>query len=247
MARKREEIARFTKAGPVELDNPLLNGIWLPYANHFAQHASYGPGATLGDDESAYSRVLRSFATKEYAWAIPSNEAVSTILSYGRHIVEIGSGHGYWASLLAAAGGNVIAVDDSYVFDPRYFPETVHQDGAAYLREHEGAQHATLFVCWGSDMDEALAAFKGNYLAVVGEEPGGCTWWPGKGPEGYDTYGDQAAREKLIAEQTYEQWTRIQTVEIPQWQSRTDCLAIFQRKNTDQKHDGFASSVPEVT
>ena len=246
-AEKQEEIARFTKAGPLELDNPLLKSIWLPYVTHFAERTIKGT-TTLGDNESTYSRVLRNFTTQEYAWAIPSNEALSTILSYGRNIVEIGSGRGYWASLLAAAGGNVTAVDDrKYDYNTVYFPETVHQDGAAYLKENGGAQQATLFVCWGGwsykDFDDALVAFKGKYLAVVGEDAGGCTWWPEKHPYLKDGnhrasscinmltgLGHQDENEVLAAAQLYEQWERVQTIPIPQWQSSWDHLAIFQRK-----------------
>ena len=245
-ARKQEEIARFTKAGHLEVDNPLLNGIWLPYVTHFAGRTI--DGTTLGDDERTYSRVLRNFTTQEYAWAIPSNEALSTILSYGRNIVEIGSGRGYWASLLAAAGGNVTAVDNGqYDFKPVYFPETVNQDGAAYLQENGGAEQATLFVCWEGHsykpFDDALVAFKGTHLAVVGEDAGGCTWWPEKHPylengnhhassciNTLTGLGHQDGDEVLAAAQLYEQWERVQTIPIPQWQSLYDHLAISQRK-----------------
>ncbi len=95
--------------------------------------------------------------------------------------MELGSGHGYWASLLDAAGGNVTAVDSiSSRYEHKYFAATIEQDGAAYLREHGGAADSILFICWGdwgSGMEEALAEFKGKYLAVVGEVEG-CTWWP---------------------------------------------------------------------
>ncbi len=179
---KLEEIVSATTSSSGNIYNPLLTGIWLPWANHSLQGAANRPASVFHMDR--YGSALRRFAVAEVAWAIPTSEALSTILSYGCNIVELGSGKGYWAALLDAAGGNVTAVDDcSWRCDDRYFAGTIEQDGAAYLRDHGGAADSTLFICWGKgcDMDKALDEFKGTYLAVVGEDPGdvgGCTWWP---------------------------------------------------------------------
>ena len=78
-----------------------------------------------------YPHVLRSYASKEYAWAVPTNEAISAILSYGQNVLELGSGLGNWAWLLEAAGGNVVAVDDGNCeYKPKFLPGTIAQDGA---------------------------------------------------------------------------------------------------------------------
>uniref|UniRef100_A0A7S2TMA9 Uncharacterized protein n=1 Tax=Lotharella oceanica TaxID=641309 RepID=A0A7S2TMA9_9EUKA len=49
---------------------------------------------------------------REYAWAVPTQEALDTIKEFSPNgVVEIGAGTGYWASLLQQRGVNVIAYD----------------------------------------------------------------------------------------------------------------------------------------
>ena len=230
----KQQIEGATKAGPLDIDNPLLDHIWLPWDRRTLQLWDSGK---FGIDCSLYGSTLRGFATTEYSWAIPTNEALSTILSLGHNIVELGSGLGYWASLLAAAGGNVTAVDNARNSNDRYFPQTVNQDGAAYLQEHEGAPDATLFICWGipTDFNEALAAFRGEYLAVVGEE-NGCTWWPEWHLDDSDDDANQAKR----------QWRLIRTVVIPKWSCIHVYLAIFQRDEADQKQEPTADAIGKL-
>ena len=206
------------------IKNPLFNDIWLPWAVnrlHQMSDGSYDEGAC-----DHYGATLGSFATREYAWAIPSMEAVSTILTYKQNIVEVGSGQGYWASLLRAAGGNVIAIDDgSEKGDRTCFTDIFYQNGAKYLCERSGAKDAMLFICWGRyDIGTALTEFKGDYLAVVGEKSG-CTWWP----EGVDIGPDDNDEESQLSESRQEEWKCIQEVMIPRWDMIYDVLAIFQR------------------
>ena len=198
----KQQIEVATKAGTLDIDNPLLDHIWLPWARHSLQLQDASDSE--GMDNFEYGEALRRFAIAEYSWAVPTSEALSTILSFGHNIVELGSGQGYWASLLAAAGGNVTVVDNGSVKhnDHQYFPQTVHRDGAAYLQEHGGAPDTTLFIRWGKDFDAALAAFRWQYLAVVGEKPGGCTWWPEGDLDDSDDDADQGQR----------QWRLIRTV-----------------------------------
>ena len=226
--RLRNQVEVATKAGTLDIDNPLLNHIWLPWARHVLQLRD---SSDLHMHNSHYASALRQLASAEYSWAIPTNEALSTILSFGRNIVELGSGHGYWASLLAAAGGNVTAVEQGFAryYDDRYFPQTVNQDGAAYLQEHEGVPDATLFLCWGhqSDFDEALAAFRGEYLAVVGEGASGCTWWPE-----WDKWDVVDSDDG--ANQAQRQWRLIRTIVIPKWEGIHDYLVILQRDEANE-------------
>lgn len=77
-------------------------------------------------------------------------------------------------------------------------------------------------------MNEALAAFKGEYLAVVGEALGSCTWWPGEGSGEFERdYGEKKQLTQAIQQQ--QEWKRIKEVIIPCWPHIHDHLAIFQR------------------
>lgn len=221
-----EQMVKFAYPGGLSIKNPLLQKIWLPWALldlHQMQDDSCGSRSSSYD----YAKALRDFSTKEYSWAVPTCEALAAILAYGKTIVELGSGLGYWAACLKAAGGQVTAVDDgSCGYKPRFFPATIVQDGKEYLDTHGGAKNSTLFISWGCDMNSALAAFQGEYLAVVGEALGGCTWWVGDG----SYYPEDVEEEALsLALQQKQQWRCIREVQIPCWRSIYDVLAIFQR------------------
>jgi len=45
------------------------------------------------------------------SFCIPTQKAIQTILKYGKKIVDVGAGTGYWSMLLNDAGGDVIAFD----------------------------------------------------------------------------------------------------------------------------------------
>lgn len=119
----------------------------------------------------------------EYAWAIPSEEALKLILSYGP-IVEIGAGGGYWAHLLRERGGDVIAYDPcpEESVTEQAPPRRVWTD--VEIGDHgRGGDHPdrTLLLVWPSyDEDwaeECLRAYLaagGQRLVYVGEDWGGC-------------------------------------------------------------------------
>ncbi|EED94815.1 predicted protein [Thalassiosira pseudonana CCMP1335] len=48
---------------------------------------------------------------RTFAFAIPSNATLKMIISHAPNIVEVGAGTGYWSSMLAAAGADVVAFD----------------------------------------------------------------------------------------------------------------------------------------
>lgn len=96
---------RFVHSGDLETSNPLFQKIWLPWALYELHHMEPKRHGYLSN--SVYHYALRNLATQEYSWAIPTNEAVEAILSYNKNVVEVGSGLGYWAACLEAAGGRV--------------------------------------------------------------------------------------------------------------------------------------------
>ena len=54
--------------------------------------------------------LSRESFTQRYAFAIPSEEALTTIAELGP-ILEVGAGTGYWAYELAKCGADVVATD----------------------------------------------------------------------------------------------------------------------------------------
>lgn len=56
---------------------------------------------------------------RAYAWGIPTVEAIALIRHYARlGVVEVGAGTGYWASLLASGGVDIVAYDEAPVDQP---------------------------------------------------------------------------------------------------------------------------------
>lgn len=55
---------------------------------------------------------LREQSVREYAFAVPTPEAVRQIVQVAPRIVDFGAGTGYWAKILTAAGADVVAIDN---------------------------------------------------------------------------------------------------------------------------------------
>lgn len=159
----------------------------------------------------------RDHLATEYAWAIPSDEAIQALVEAGP-IVEIGAGTGYWASLVAKAGGTIVAYDahppqsgtNPYRHRRAWFD--VREGGPEKVTSHP--QH-TLFLCWPpykSPMAHAaLSAYTGKRVVYVGEF-WGCT-------------GDDAFHDLLS-----DQFEEGRYVKLPQWRGIHDAMMIFERK-----------------
>lgn len=160
----------------------------------------------------------RRALVKQYAWAIPNDEAIKALVALSP-LVEVGAGSGYWAALIRQAGGVIRAFDSpvgqsAYSFDAKHSPISV---GSAHIAGHY--PNYTLFLCWPPYDNpfayDALTAHRkagGQRLAYVGEGSYGCT-------------GD-ADFHKLIS-QAYE---HIETIRLPQWEGIHDSLTIYERK-----------------
>ena len=164
------------------------------------------------------SYKLRNRAVTEFSWAIPTQEAIETIVKYGP-ILEVGAGLGYWASLVNRAGGDIIAYDvhvgaKNKWFDQvnSYYPINTGGSGPA-VKQHP--EHTLLMVwpCYDKPMDiVALRQHKGKYLIYVGEGPGGCT-------------GSKAGHNWI--EKHYDQ---VEEILIPQWSGIHDYMTVYARK-----------------
>ena len=152
---------------------------------------------------------------KRFAWAIPNDEAIAKIVEYSP-IIEIGAGTGYWAKLVADAGGDIVAFDadpagidsknrwhsDKHLYSP------VWHGGPEKIAEHPGR---TLFLCWPPYDDpfvkECLDQYRGDTLIYVGEVDA-CTGWD----------------ERLDTE-----WKAADEVTIPKFSCINDYLMVFKR------------------
>lgn len=152
---------------------------------------------------------LKAAIAGHFAWAVPTEQAVLTILKYARKVVEIGAGSGYWAWMMRQAGIEVVAFDTHPA--PFTWSEVAYGDERAALLYPDRA----LFLCWppwNSDTAcNALTFHRGDYLIYVGEWMGGC------------------ANPRFFALLTA-RYDAIDAVDLPQWYNRDDRLMIFRRK-----------------
>lgn len=154
----------------------------------------------------------------QYAWAIPNEEAIETLVKYSP-IVEIGAGTGYWASLVREAGGVIFPFDSA----PPHKGTNAFRHKVEFMAVLEGSVEVldrfrdfTLFLCWPPYNESlaynALKRFKGKYLIYVGEGAYGCN--------GTNEFFDELK----------ENWKEIKTVRIPQWDGIHDYFEIYERK-----------------
>ena len=197
---------------PTIVANPLLQDQWLPWARRctYAGDHDYAPlaipGPTLGE--------IRHSAVKSYSWAIPSHAALETcVWACGKSgkVLELGSGTGYWASLLSSYGLDVVAVDNGSethrdeIFSP-HFSDAIKDDAEMYLIQNDGARDRALFLCWPRDASRWVDLYRGKTVIWIGEEDG-CTW------EMDRTDG----------------WEVVRTIRIPSWGLIHDKLVVYKR------------------
>ena len=153
---------------------------------------------------------------QQYAWAIPNEEAIATIAALSP-IVEVGAGTGYWACLVAQAGGHI----DAYDIAPPTIRNNTFKHNTLWhpvmpveWLKWEKTQRYTLMLCWppyGRDMaSKTLQQFRGTRVIYIGENAGGCT-------------GDDAFHEAL---KRY--WHLIQSLPLPQWEGVYDRLQVWE-------------------
>ncbi|RYE13515.1 MAG: class I SAM-dependent methyltransferase [Sphingobacteriaceae bacterium] len=125
--------------------------------------------------------------TNQYAWSIPTEEAVNLVIQFAgsSRIIDMACGTGYWSWLFAQKGANVVAIDDgsedvitvdddgSKIKKPIHFEDRIMTDGIQFLKLTDTAQDC-MFLSWARTID-FVNHFKGDKLVIVGENIGGCT------------------------------------------------------------------------
>lgn len=185
-----------------------------PYLDEL--NAAWAQAAELHYDSGMFHARRR--LAPLYAWAVPDQEAVDTLVALGP-LVELGAGTGYWAALVSLAGGDVVAYDAAppgeadNVYGHRHQWHPVHLGGPEKAAEHGDR---ALFLCWPPYDSpfalDSLLAYQGDTVAYVGEGRGGCT-------------GDDLFHEELDAH-----WECTTTVQIPTWQGVYDRLEVYRRR-----------------
>ena len=145
---------------------------------------------------------------KKFSFAIPNEKALNKIASYER-VLEVGSGTGYWAHLIALKGADVVAVDTGGEMMPvRWFPDTVQMGAVTYLRDHDGCPDSALFMCWPRFGDKILAAYCGEVLIVVSSD---LTWELDEDKDG---------------------WMLVEEIEISIWPCMNDRLFLYHKRSS---------------
>lgn len=166
-------------------------------------------------------RDNRSLLVKQYSWAVPDERAVKLIASLGP-IVEIGAGNGYWASLIASVGGDILAFDER-PYDNQWCMGSYHPIAVGGPKAAGERPGRVLFLCWPpydtSFADECLRRYVeagGNTLVYIGEGSGGCT-------------GDDAFHDRIQELCDSEGWDQIDCVRLPQWEGIHDYLFVYRK------------------
>lgn len=182
--------------------------------------------------------VRRDDLCGKWAWSITdpaSLQFVARVL--GEKAVEIGAGTGYYASLLAQMGVDMICYD---LYPPLHTgqnhyhsPRTEKHDGLLgitrevffdvrsgnYLMAAEYPDR-TLFLCWPPYEDDmafqTLQAYQGQRLVYIGEPDGGCT--------GDDQFF------KLLAET----WHLVESHTPVQWWGIHDVIEVYERGHVEE-------------
>jgi hypothetical protein len=164
--------------------------------------------------------------TGKYAWAIPSEDALTEIARYSP-LVEIGAGTGYWAWLLRQLGVDILAFDKFPPSQNGTNKSEFHPDTDTWTEVLEGDESVldsiigrALFLCWPPRNHpmafESLTRFQGNTVLFVGED------WPSR------TTGDEAFFRLL--ERDWDLEDHCSKAWVPNWPGREDFLWVYHRK-----------------
>jgi hypothetical protein len=177
---------------------------------------------------SFLGHYYRDILTRQYSFAIPNQEAISSLvnLSHNYPIVELGAGTGYWASLIAQKGGKIECYDphpplvsgskNMYSFTHSYYKVNNGDENilnSDHIKQYNNKY--TLFLCWPSYNKNwaahALNIYQGPYVVYIGEDRGGCT-----------------ADDKFFDMLDFK-FTEENIINIPQWMGMNDRMYIYKR------------------
>lgn len=200
-----------------------------PEGDFCAPKTSKGIGSKEELNESMYAKIttdktmlkdLLSYGRRNrfvgnFAWAVPSPEAIAAIKTFAHNdtILEINAGSGLWARFLHEEGAKIIATDiRPEEYSRRHF--NVHKMNHAKAIEKYGDECNVLMTVWPNYQEnyaaEALKSFRGSRLVYIGEYEG-CT--------ADDEFHDILSKE----------WHEGVVIKIPKWIGLHDCLFMYTR------------------
>jgi hypothetical protein len=165
--------------------------------------------------------IIVATLTREYAWVIPTQEAIIAMGEYSP-LIEIGAGLGYWASLLIDSGYKIYAYDieldiakNIFIIGNKHWAN-VQFGGIEKINEHPDC---TLFIC-GPIMNnrmplDCLKTYKGKYLITACED---SSSFP------------HAKIYSAFLKELKETFQEIKNIKLPNWPTRCFELKIHQRK-----------------
>jgi hypothetical protein len=200
--------------------------IWNPYEDEFRRTKSR---ASLDDDEFYGFHPQQERLVQEYAFGIPDEQSIRTLIKYGP-IAEMGAGRGYWK----AVGDKLMQDEDPDNFDPDFWkaydldPEkflskfqpgkqwsNVLKGGSKILADYPDRTALFIWPPWGNSMAyEGLKAHSG----AGGEKVGYCG-------EEYGCTADDKFHDLLNAD-----YEKIDEVFNPRYHALHDKLGIYKRK-----------------
>jgi hypothetical protein len=171
----------------MEIETITFADVANPFLEAIERHPELLHQDKIGLSSHSYRRrqQLRDGLCYRYSYALPTPELLGALASY-EPIVEMGAGRGYWASLLRAAGVDVIAYDEwparkgAPIVGNQYLsPLNTHaytdvlRGGPRDLARHSDR---ALFLCWppiGNMAEDCLKWFDGDTLIYLGTGPDG--------------------------------------------------------------------------
>lgn len=135
---------------------------------------------------TAHYYEARRDLVRKYAWAIPNQSIIESIVKFAGDstIVEVGAGSGYWARLISDFGGNIDCFDNhdlGFGFHNEYYPVS-NEDHTVISSHKVDEKNKVLLLIWppyATNMAEDCVrnALSSGYDKVIyiGESYGGCT------------------------------------------------------------------------
>ena len=169
--------------------------------------------------------AARTWACREYAYAVPGAEALNALAGLNRPVVEAGAGTGYWADALRKRGVAVAAYD---VRPPSIIANAYHGRQAAHfpelqagdaLRAAEAAAACggALFACYAPPEDDADEAFLGRAASHFADRGGDCLVLVG------EWRGDTAAADAAFLAR----WELVSQCPVPNWGDTSAALTVW--------------------
>lgn len=191
------------------------------YLNYF-KALRVGEGTTVCDVTgfNPQSSGLRLAFAREYAFSVPTEEALAKIALFSKKIIESGAATGYWAALLANNYDcSMLCFDirsgDEYRSIGSWYSVRQRDDVPGILRTFN--PEAALMMAWPPHLlpmaYDHLKAFRGDKFIHIGEGYNGAS-------------GDQAFWTELT-----EHWTCVETIPLPQYPAINDSVQLYRRNS----------------